>query len=349
MRILYSSPMDLGSTAEHRARAMRRSLCSELIELPYGRYLDRGNALLRRLGNRFQLSPGVSALNAALLECAEATRPDLVWLDKPVHFHAATIRRLAATGHRVVAYMPDDPFGPRRDPVWRLYAEALPHYYAHVVPRAVTQTEYRARGVERVACVPFAFEPTVHFPPQALGLRQPKDFDISFIGTPYDQRVDWIINLKRALPQLRFGLYGGPAWDRYNARLAEVGLAGLHPLWNDQYREVIWRSQLSLSFVTRGNRDELSHKAIEAAAAGTAVLVEHSPVHDRVFRDGESALFFDSPAQLPQLVARALADRQASQAIGARGAAAVRAAGLSNDEVLREAFRQLGMPFAVAA
>jgi spore maturation protein CgeB len=343
MRILYGGYLDFGATSEHRLRALRRLFPAEIFEIPFGRYLESPLPFVRRLTERILAGPGIAALNRALIEHATQFRPDLIWLDKPVYFPASTIRRLRDCGFAVVAYMPDDPFGPRRDRVWRHFKAALPYYSAHVVPREVTRRDFLERGAERVACVPFAFEPTVHFVSTALNLTTRKDFDVSFVGSPYDRRAEWIARLARQSPGLRLGLFG-PGWDRFGSLLKGAGLSHQPAVWNDQYREVLWRSRLSLSFVTRGNRDELSHKAIEIAASGTAVLVEHSSLHNRVFRDRESAFFFDDPGSLADIIARALAEPELVNKVGAAGAGAVHAAGLSNDEVLRSAFAQLQAP-----
>jgi spore maturation protein CgeB len=343
MRILYGGPLNLGSTSEHRLRAFRRSVSEDIVEFPFERYLASALPPMRRITERFLVSPAISAINRALLQTVAATRPDCVWLDKPVYFHPKTIERLAASGAKTISYMPDDPFGPRNDAVWRHFTAALPHYWGHVVTREITRREFCDRGAKRVVSVPFAFEPSLHFPPGAVGLSPPRSLDLSFVGSPYDNRAEWIMKLATDLPDLRFGLFG-PGWERHAARLKKAGISCNPSIWNDQYREVIWRSKLSLSFVTRSNRDELSHKAIEIAASGTAVLVEHSPVHNRVFRDRESAYFFDDPNTLSEVIRSALGRGEEFKKIGLHAAECVRAAGLSNDVVLCGALDGLGFP-----
>jgi hypothetical protein len=343
MRFLYGGFLTWGSTTEHRLRAFRRAVAPDALTLPYECYLEHKRfPLLHKIADRLQRSPGITALNAALIDLVERNKVDYLWLDKPIYFHPQTIERVQRRGTRVIAYMPDDPFGPRNDIGWRQFKAALPHYFAHVVPREVTRREFLQRGATRVACVPFAFEPTVHFPAGALGVMVPKDYDVSFIGTPHDERLEWILRLARELPDKRLGLFGD-GWRRHRTRLQAAGLKVAPPVWNDRYRDVIWRSRLSLSFVTRSNRDELSHKALEIAACGSCVLLEPSPLHNRVFRERESAFFFDSPLQLSHIVGEALAHEEQLRHVASGGAKAVRAAGLSNDEVLCSALRQLGV------
>jgi hypothetical protein len=163
---------------------------------------------------------------------------------------------------------------------------------------------------------------------------------VIFVGSPYDRRAEWIMRLAQESPGLRIGLFG-PGWRKHAAALRAAGLECRAPVWNDAYRETVWRSRLALSFITRSNRDELSHKAVEIAACGVPVLVEHSPVHSRVFRHGQSAFFFVEPEQLSTVVREALAMSGELGRVGLAAAAAVRAAELSNDQVLTRIFHEL--------
>ncbi len=342
MRVLYGAGLQLGSTSEHRLRAFRRSISDDVIEFAFERYLASALPLVQKLTERVLMSPAITAINGALLRAVEEYQPDCVWLDKPIYFHAKTIQRLRANDVKVIAYTNDDPYGPRKDPVWRLFKSAIPHYWGHVVTRQVSRRELMEHGAVRVVCTPFAFEPSLHFPPEAIGLGTPKGFDVSFVGSPHDNRVQWITKLVGELPGVRFGLFG-PGWHRHARRLRDVGLTAQPSVWNDQYREVIWRSKLSISFITRSNRDELSHKAIEIAACGTPVLVEHSEIHDRIFRHRESAYFFDDPSLLSMVIGDALSKDEELNAMGINAAKAVRLAKMSNDDVLSEGMRELGL------
>ena len=338
LRVLYGGWTAVGMTSEHRMRAFRR-VAREVHAFSYDELLDSRIPLMRRFSDRFQLSPRVSLLNRALVAAAERERPDLIWLDKPIYVYPSTVAALRDAGFRVVNFNPDDPLGPRKDPVWRHFIPAIPFYSALIVPRTVQVAEYLGMGVPQVIKVPLSFEPTVHFSPDRLGLTPNRDLDLSFIGFPHDQRLRWIKAILARLPDLRFGLYGW-GWEKHARQLRAQGLRCHGPVWNDQYRETLWRSRLSIAFVTRSNRDEMSHKAVEIAAAGTPLLVEDSPEHRRIFPKG-SALFFSDPDHLPELVAAALA-RDDLPAIGAAGEAAVHRAHVSNDDVIRHCLTTLG-------
>ena len=191
----------------------------DVAEFDYDPYLATPNPLFGRLRDRLLVSPGIAALNKALVSRVETQMPDYVWLDEPVFVDPDAVRRLSELGARIISYMPDDPYGPRRDPVWRLFRAALPHYWAHVVTRDVTRREFIARGARRVIHVPFAFEPSIHFPAPPAVPARPREFDVIFVGSPYDQRASWIMRLAQESPGLRIGLFG-PGWTNMRRRCA---------------------------------------------------------------------------------------------------------------------------------
>ncbi len=66
--------------------------------------------------------------------------------DKLLWMQPRTLDRLRSMGITTVSYMIDNPFGPRRDPGWRLYMKDIPHYDLHVVQRDKNIEDYRSRG-----------------------------------------------------------------------------------------------------------------------------------------------------------------------------------------------------------
>ena len=339
-KILYGAVTSIGATSEHRLRAFRRT-GHQVHSFSFNDRIYGPMPASRWMADRLQLAPGVGQLNDELVEVASRERPDLIWLDKPIWVYPRTVERLRRLCKMVVAYTPDDPFGPRGDQVWRHFQPALSLYSGHIVPRRVTQADFEAKGAKNVLVRPFGFEPSLHLPPDWLGLASPKSFDFTFIGYPHDDRARWIMQTVAQFKSLKFGLFG-QGWGPHKADLARQGVTVQGPVWNDSYVDVIWRSRLSLSFVTRSNRDVMSHKAIEISASGTPALVEPSPIHNDVFVDGESAIFFSQADQLGEVIERALADPDALSAVGARAVKAVRDAGLSNDSIIRSVLLELG-------
>ena len=134
-------------------------------------------------------------MNRDLLAMAERERPDAVWADKLLGMQPRTLARLRAMGIATVSYMIDNPFGTRQDPGWRLYMKDIPHYDLHVVQRDKNIADYKERGARDVIKIQTAYEPTIHFPPPPGWSDADRDREVSFIGTPYDNRAEFLTRL----------------------------------------------------------------------------------------------------------------------------------------------------------
>ena len=101
-------------------------------------------------------------------------------------------------GIATVSYMIDNPFGPRRDPGWRLYMKIHPALRPARRPARQEHPRLPSRGARDVIKIQTAYEPTIHFPPPSGWSDADRNRDVSFIGTPYDNRAE---TLGRALAE----------------------------------------------------------------------------------------------------------------------------------------------------
>lgn len=342
LRILYIAPMNHGWYGLYRQRSLER-LGHTLVPVDIMQYEGRGNPWLARVRYRLQVGSVVRQMNEDVLRLAAEHRVDAVWFDKPLFIRAATLRRLRAMGIVTVDYMIDNPFGPRRDPGFRLYVRTIPEYDLHVQQRDVSVEAYLQRGARRVVKVQTAFEPSVHFPPPAGWSDRDRTREVSFIGTPYDERPQFLTGLwqKHGLPVT---ISGPRIWRR---KLSAAALAAMYPsdgeLYDADYREGVWRSKINLSFLTHGNQDEYAHKSFEIAACGGFLLAERSAGHSARFVEDEEAVFFSDMEECAEKVRRYLPDEAARTRIAAAGQRRAAAGGYDNDtqlakvmEVVRE-------------
>src|ERR1700728_2854123 len=118
LEILYASGLSPNDTSLYRLWALER-LGHRVV--PLNAYESRSkNALARKIEMRLSAGPSVDRLNRELLRLAETERPDVLWADKLLFMRPETLDRLRAMGIATVSYMIDNPFGPRRDPGWRV-------------------------------------------------------------------------------------------------------------------------------------------------------------------------------------------------------------------------------------
>lgn len=329
MKILYASGLSPNDSSLYRLWALER-LGHRVV--PFNSYAyESGNPLIRNVCGRLVIGPAVSRLNRDLLAVAEREAPEVVWADKLLSMRPETLDRLRATGIATVSYMIDNPFGTRQDPGWRLYMKCIPHYDLHVVQRDKNIFDYKSRGALDVIKIQTAYEPTLHYPPPEGWGDKDRDREVSFIGTPYDDRPATLTKLQR-LGEFQVVISGHPGvWQKKLSPEIFDQTYREGELFQQKYREAIWRSKINLSFLTHANQDEFVHKSFEIAACGSFLLAERSEGHLQRFTEGEEAVFFSTYDELVQKIRRYLPDEAARQRIAAAGCLRAARDGYHND------------------
>lgn len=343
MKILYAGTLTPNDTALYRLWALER-MGAKVVPLSTRDY-ESENAMLRKVLFRLSAGPGVDRLNADVLRIAAQEKPEIFWADKMLGIRPATLRQLRTMGIVTVSYMIDNPFGPRKDPGWRLYMKDIPYYDLHVVQREKNIADYQARGARAVIKIQTAYEPTLNFPPPDGWSDRDCDREVSFIGTPYDDRAETLTRLWRD-DGFSVSVSGASRlWERALGPEAFAGVFRTGELYGADYREAIWRSKLNLSFLTHSNQDEFAHKSFEIAGCGGFLLAERSEGHRQRFNEGEEAVFFSGYDELVQQIRRYLPDEVARRRIAAAGRARAERDGYHNDRqvglVLRKAIELL--------
>jgi hypothetical protein len=317
MKILYASGLSPKDSSLYRLWALER-LGHEVIPFNAYSYLP-SNSLVRKIAHRLAIGPSVDHLNRDLIQTAEREKPDLLWTDKLLWMRSQTLDRMRAMGITTVSYMIDNPFGTRQDPGWRLYMKDIPHYDLHVVQRDKNILDYTSRGARNVIKIQTAYEPTLHFAPPAAWSDADRDRGVSFIGTPYDDRAQTLTRLSReyGFPVSISG--SPPLWASALGSEVFQSLFREGELYQQQYREAIWRSRINLSFLTHSNQDEFVHKSFEIAGCGGFLLAERSAGHMQRFQEEEEAVFFSGFAELAEKIRRYLPDEAARQRIATAG------------------------------
>jgi len=332
MKILYASQLSPNDSALYRLWALER-LGHTVVPFNLLDYLP-SNPLVRKLEHRTQMGPHVTRLNRDLLAIAKSEKPDIFWADKLLNLRPTTLEALRALGIRTVSYMIDNAFGPRRDPGWRLYLKCIPLFDLHAVQRDSNIADYKERGARNVIKIQTAFEPTLQFPPPpdffpAADHDSARNRGVSFIGTPYDNRAEFLTRLWRDF-HLPVVVSGSPVWRQHIEPAAAELFTGSE-LFGADYREAIWRSKINLSFLTHSNQDEFAHKSFEIAACGGFLLAERSAGHTARFVEDEEAVFFTGIEECAAKIQRYLPDEAARERIAAAGHARAIRDGYNND------------------
>ncbi len=329
MKILYVACMSPEESSLYRLWALRR-LGHQVIPFNIVDYLPQ-NLFIRKVIHRISVGPSIDRLNHDLLRIAEANKIELFWADKLLAMRSRTLDRLRGMGIATVSYMIDNPFGPRRDPGWRLYMKNIPHYDLHVVQRDKNIADYNSRGARDVIKIQTAYEPTLHFPPPKGWSDTDRDRDVSFIGSPYDVRAETLGRLWRDC-EFSVAVSGNERlWSRAMQPDSFKATFRSGELYLNEYREAIWRSRINLSFITHSNQDEFVHKSFEIAGCGGFLLAERSSGHLQRFNEDEEAVFFSSFDELVSKIRRYLPDEVVRQRIAHAGKLRAARDGYHND------------------
>lgn len=350
MKILYAGELRPGTSCLFRKWALER-LGHEVIGFEPSGYSLK-NRLLNPIAFRLSLGPHATRLNRDILAAAERERPDLMWADKLLLLTPKTLQKVSAMGVTTISYMIDNAFGPRRDSGWRMYVRDIPYFDLHVTQRDVSLGHYLERGAKNVMKVQTAYEPSIHYASPVPLTDADRDREVSFIGTPYDDRAEILTRVSEAgLPVVISG--NTRSWKRALTPVAFDRMYRFGELYEDKYRESIWKSKINVSFLTKANQDEYTHKSFEIAGCGGFLLAERCAGHSAKFVEDKEAVFFGDEAELIAKIRQYLPDEPARTRIAAAGHARAVRDGYYNDvqvgriveraaEIARESGRRIG-------
>lgn len=328
LKILYASGLSPNDSSLYRLWALERQ---GHTVIPINAYeYEPSSELLKKVVHRAQVGPWVTRLNRDILAAAERERPDVFWADKLLSLQPGTLEKLRRMGIASVSYMIDNVFGLRGDPGWRLYKKDLTHFDLHVVQRDKNVIEYREHGARDVLKIQTAYEPTIHFPPLPGWSDKDRDRGVSFIGTPYDDRANFLTRLWKEF-NLPVTISGSSVWRERLSADAQQAIYTGRELYGRDYREAIWRAKINLSFLTHSNHDEFAHKSFEIAACEGFLLVERSPGHLARFVEDEEAVMFEGIEECVQKIRRYLPDEASRARIAAAGRVRAERSGYHND------------------
>jgi spore maturation protein CgeB len=335
-KILYVSDLRFGGTTTFRLEAMKR-IGQHVVpfdtasSLPQSRFLEK-------LRYRFPTGPLVAAANRSLLTAARKEKPDVVWFDKPIVFMPQTIQEIKATGAKTVCYNQDNPFGPRKDGCWMQFHRVYRLFDLNCLFRKSDVARNQAWNLPYIE-LQFSFDPGENFPPPSGWTDAQRPRDISFTGSPYDHRAEFLMELAE-----KYGLpvqIAGPNWPRAlsQERLKKYVTAGFLPPVD--YRQSIWKSKINLAFVTHSNEDDVAHKSFEISACGSFLLAERTEGHLAAFEEDKEAVFFSSVEECAEKARYYLDHVAERETIARSGRERAVSTGYDNDTQLKRVLLKL--------
>lgn len=254
------------------------------------------------------------AFNREVVETARRFRPEVVLVTKGASLIPETLSQVKAETRALwVNYATDDPFNPRHRSPDLLASIPLYDLYA-CTKRAIMDDVRRAR-CPQVVYVPFAYDPTLHFPEQPTTEDEKARFDndVVFVGTADRERYSLFKTLT-TLPNLRLRLYG-TYWERDRVlRRSHDGL-----VFDRTYRLALAGAKIALCLLRRANRDHQTLRSFEIPACGAFMLAERTEEHLALFAEDQEAVYFESTEELLEKITYYLAREPARRRIAEAG------------------------------
>jgi hypothetical protein len=187
-------------------------------------------------------------------------------------------RGLSALGRAGVLranFSTDDPWNPVNGARW--FLRALPEYDVIFTPRRANVADFCRIGCPRVEYLPFAFEPTVHFPEKPNAQFAARfGCDVAFVGGADGDRLPYVDALGAAGLSVR--VFGG-GWDKFWRWRSRWGG---HVL-DSEYRQAVAHARVQLCLVRRANRDGHVMRSFELPAMRSCILAEDTPEHREIY------------------------------------------------------------------
>lgn len=299
LRILFVSA-DLAPFLTTRARRDAFLELGQSLECVTAEdFAGRKSRWLARLSYWTLLTPRTFAFNRAILEAAERTRAQVVWIEKGTEVFPRTLRALRRDPSRVLVYHNTDDWKARtrlHQLHWRYLLRGLRLYHVHFTSNLHNVKEFRELGLPEVHHMELAANPIYPAPePVPEAERRALGAQIGFIG-------HWEEVTERALRRvadagLTIKIYG-PGWNRADLSGVLGPAVQGRPVIGLEYMRAILSFDVNVGIVSKWNRNHTASRTFQIPALGAFLLHERNEVVTQLFREGVEAEFFGSDDEL---------------------------------------------------
>ena len=316
-----------------------KKLVQSMDMVDTNRYINPQEKIKYHLAYRFQFKSLLKNLNNAIVQKVNSRSYDLVWFEKPIFIFGSTLKYINRKNICTVSLNPDNPFGPRDDGCWNVYLKNINLYNHHIIMRRSNFRDLKKMGVKNIHFIPLCYEKSIFFKDEGIDENK-KKFDVTFVGTPYDKRMDLIDQLSKKL-DIRIHVYSAE-WKKFEKQLgSRKNIVINDEIYQSGYREIINKSKIMLGFITKSNVDEISYRSFEITACGSFLLSERTRFQKRFFREDKEAGYFDGIDECAEKIKYYLANPLERIKLELSGYRRAQELDLTNDYVVKRALSKL--------
>jgi len=219
-----------------------------------------------------------------------------------------------------------------------LYRKCLSFHDLTILPRPQNVRAAAAQGAKKTFLAPFSYDPEAHDPNQISDARRGTR-PLVFVGSWMPERGPFMVRLlQEGLPLQIFGDHWHKAPEKSSLRQAWQGAA----VYGTGYVRLILESEVAVGMLSKGNEDDHTQRSLEIPfIGGAAFCAQRTARHLEMFREGQEALFWDSPVECAAQIRRLLENTAERAAMVRKARARVVELKVSNDEVLVQALARL--------
>jgi spore maturation protein CgeB len=310
-------PLRTGSTTLQRFNGFRQ--LSELTVYP----LDSGrrlgpvgsglSGLWRRVRHKLGWPADIYDERRRLLETVKVLKSEVVLIDGSKVLTRGLLRRVRAVCDPILAYyIPDDVIA-RHNRSQQLIG-TFPEWDIFFTTKSFNVLELSDRGVKLPVLVGNAFDPWLHRPmtKEEVGTEY-ELFDLVFIGTCEKERLGSINRLAEA--GFSLAVYG----NGWRAGTLHPAVSLRPAVYAEEYTRAQHVGKVSLCFLRKINRDQITTRSIEIPAMARPMLAERTEEHDAHLVEGAEYLGFSDDHHLVGQAHRLIADETLRRRVAERG------------------------------
>ena len=236
--------------------------------------------------------------NRRLLEQARRFEPDITLVLKGSELDSETLSEVRRqTTIALVNWYPDDPFETHSEPDRdEGFLRTVSEYDIVFIWSRQLFSELEREGASRVEFLPFARDPSLHYPADAV---DKFDCDVIFVG-------GWGVARESQLKELTdmdLQIYGDAwRWRCFDLRLQRCICGGT--LSGTRYTQAMSSAKIVVNILRDQNVNASGHnmRTFEAPATGSMMVTTRTSGQDEFLPEGDSSAMYEDPAEFRETV-----------------------------------------------
>lgn len=294
MKILYLGHGGLNDNDRiQELRLLGHEVCIEFLYPKITGFKDKLDA---KIAARIKHGSWVERINNSLVErSCRWYGFDLIWITKALYVFGTTINKIKNHAKcPVVQFTPDIAIEIEGTQKSEIYMSAVPEYDAIITTKNFEVEGYIKRGAAKVIFAEKAVSHRRFYPRSNVGPEQSSD--IGFIGhmEPHYQKI------LRCVSTLGAVRVNGPGWSKFRNRFNPLNfrLTFGGAIRGESYSRCLSGMHIGLGLLSKLGPEMITARSHEIPASGTFLLAERTPEHQRLYREGVDAEFFDCDYEL---------------------------------------------------